>query len=67
MQELLNKIAAELALETERGNVADYIPQLAHVDPSQFAISLATVDGQRFLRAAPPHRSQSRAFPKFLR
>ncbi|MGP5564808.1 glutaminase [Vreelandella alkaliphila] len=48
MQELLNKIAAELALETERGNVADYIPQLAHVDPSQFAISLATVDGQRF-------------------
>ncbi|WAM53483.1 glutaminase [Vreelandella venusta] len=48
MQELLNKIAAELALETERGKVADYIPQLAHVDPSQFAISLATVDGQRF-------------------
>ncbi|WKD29978.1 glutaminase [Halomonas sp. KG2] len=48
MQELLNKIAAELALETERGNVADYIPQLAHVNPSQFAISLATVDGQRF-------------------
>jgi len=48
MQELLNDIAAELALETERGKVADYIPQLAHVDPGQFAISLATVDGQHF-------------------
>ncbi|AQU82720.1 MULTISPECIES: glutaminase [unclassified Halomonas] len=48
MQELLNNIVAELAEETERGKVADYIPQLAHVDPSQFAISLATVEGERF-------------------
>ncbi|MCC5903691.1 MAG: glutaminase [Halomonas sp.] len=48
MQELLNNIVAELAEETERGKVADYIPQLAHIDPSQFAISLATVEGERF-------------------
>ena len=48
MQEILNEIVAELAQETERGKVADYIPQLAHVDPSQFAISLATVEGERF-------------------
>lgn len=52
MQELLNNIAAELAQETQRGKVADYIPELAHVDPQQFAISLSTVDGQRYSAGA---------------
>jgi glutaminase len=31
-----------------RGAVADYIPQLRRVDPEQLAISVCTVDGQRF-------------------
>lgn len=37
-----------MAAETERGKVADYIPELAHADPQKFAISLATVEGARY-------------------
>ena len=46
MQQILDDIAAEIALETDRGKVADYIPQLAHVDLNQFGIAIATPDGQ---------------------
>ncbi|MEK6220285.1 MAG: glutaminase [Psychrobacter cryohalolentis] len=49
MQQILNDIAAEMALETDRGKVADYIPQLAHVDPNQFGIAVATPDGQVYV------------------
>ena len=46
MQQILDDIAAEMTRETERGKVADYIPQLAHVDPHQFGIAVATPDGK---------------------
>ncbi|MFG6667467.1 glutaminase [Halomonas sp. HNIBRBA4712] len=61
MQTILNDITEQLARETERGKVADYIPQLAEVDPGQFGISLATVEGERFSAgaAATPFSIQS--------
>src|SRR6187402_2278522 len=38
-------IAAEMARETERGRVADYIAPLANVDQARFGIAVVTADG----------------------
>lgn len=40
------EIHAELAPRFGEGKVADYIPQLARVDPRRFAIAVATVEGE---------------------
>lgn len=46
LQEILDRIAADMAATQDRGRVAGYIPELACVDPTQFAIAVATADGQ---------------------
>ena len=38
-------IAAEMSEREERGAVASYIPQLAHVDPRRFGIAVMLADG----------------------
>jgi len=35
-------------LQNKEGKVSDYIPELADVDPANYALSVCTVDGQRF-------------------
>ena len=43
---IVAQIAADMAAETERGRVADYIPELAKVDPGQFALAVALPSGE---------------------
>jgi glutaminase len=46
LQAILDGIHAELLPRLGEGKVADYIPELAKVDPRQFGMAIATVDGQ---------------------
>ena len=45
LQAILDRIAAEMAAAPRRGKVADYIPELACIDPEQFAIAVCLADG----------------------
>tara|TARA_R110002167_G_scaffold1902_3_gene9383 strand:+ start:259 stop:1179 length:921 start_codon:yes stop_codon:yes gene_type:complete len=46
MQNIIDDITAQLALVGDKGKVASYIPQLARVNPEQFAISIALPNGE---------------------
>ena len=46
LQTILPEIAARMAEAPTRGRVADYIPELAKIDPAKFGIAVATVDGR---------------------
>lgn len=48
MQEILDEIVATIGASDDQGRVADYIPQLACIDPNQFAITVAMADGRIF-------------------
>jgi|TARA_R110000868_G_scaffold410951_2_gene701058 glutaminase len=48
VQAILDEIVATIGVSNDRGKVADYIPQLACIDPNQFAISVALADGRVF-------------------
>jgi glutaminase len=49
MQALIDRIHERLKTRTGEGRVADYIPQLAGIDPGKFGIALHLVDGQSFV------------------
>ena len=48
MQALLDKIGTNARAHAATGKVADYIPALARVDPSKFALVLRMADGEEF-------------------
>lgn len=52
MQKILDEIATTIGSSADRGRVADYIPQLACIDPNQFAITVAMADGQLYSAGA---------------
>ena len=49
MQTILNILVAEMAAQTDRGEVAAYVPALFAVDPKKFGIAVACTDGRLFM------------------
>src|SRR4051812_42680177 len=45
LQPIVDRIVSDMAAETERGQVATYIPGLANVSPDQFGMAIVTADG----------------------
>jgi len=45
LQAVVTEIAADMAQRPDRGEVATYIPELAGVDPNQFALVVVDADG----------------------
>ncbi|MCJ2142444.1 glutaminase [Methylobacterium sp. E-066] len=43
---VVREISEEMAQRSDRGAVADYIPELARVDPNQFGIAVIDADGR---------------------
>lgn len=48
--DVLNDLEANMRSASERGRVADYIPELSRIDPRQFAVSVCLSDGTQFDR-----------------
>ena len=48
LQTIADDIVRELQPRLGEGKVADYIPELAKVDPNQFGIAITTVDGKTY-------------------
>ncbi|MET0171934.1 MAG: glutaminase, partial [Agrobacterium vaccinii] len=49
IQAVIDSICEKMQPRLGEGKVADYIPQLAKVDPKQFGIAVTTVEGETFV------------------
>jgi glutaminase len=52
LQAVIDEIHADLAPRFGEGKPADYIPQLARVDPRQFGLAVITLDGTAYVSGA---------------
>ncbi len=61
IQTVIDHIHDEMTTRLGEGKVADYIPELAKVDPRQFGIAVTTVTGETYVAgdAAVPFSIQS--------
>lgn len=61
IQTVIDSIYDEMKNHLGEGKVADYIPELAKIDPKQFGIAVTTVEGETFVAgdAAVPFSIQS--------
>lgn len=48
MQKIVDDIAEKMMAIADKGQVANYIPQLAKIDPNQFSISVVLNNGEEF-------------------
>ena len=46
LSNIIAEIAAHMGAREHRGRVADYIPELAKVDPARFGVAVVTADGR---------------------
>jgi glutaminase len=48
LPDILSQLNDDMRRDDDWGAVASYIPELAHIDPGQFAIAVTTADGEVF-------------------
>ncbi len=48
LPDILSQLNDDMRRDDDWGAVAGYIPELAHIDPAQFAIAVTTADGEVF-------------------
>ncbi|MFV1465980.1 MULTISPECIES: glutaminase [unclassified Phaeobacter] len=66
LQQILDVINRDLRDDPDRGEVASYIPELGQVDPHQFAISVATADGQIYSAGDAATRFSAQSITKLF-
>ncbi|NNE71135.1 MAG: glutaminase [Rhodothermales bacterium] len=65
--DILESIRQEVQPLLTQGKVADYIPPLAEVDPSQFAMAVRLVDGSEYSAGAADHAFSIQSVSKVFR